>query len=692
MPKFSRFKQFASWQLLVRGAMAAVLACATWSATGLNLGSERAPVRLQQPKAEDPSNASVIVKYRAGSALRKALVGRSGFPVQQAPRHAAVLSARTRIPMVDGRVLGPHTQQVRGTGVSSSELARQLTAMPDVEWAAVDHRRYAHSAPNDPYFGPDQTVITPTVGQWYLRAPDSTAVSAINAVAAWDSAAGLPPVTVAVLDTGVRKDHPDLAGKLYEGYDFVSRTNRSNDGNGRDADASDPGDYSTARECGFGVPAENSSWHGTQVSGIVGAASNNGIGIAGTGGAAVMVLPVRVLGACGGSDSDIIAAMRWAAGLTSDVGGNLSVTNDHPAKVLNLSLGSSTSCQQSYLDVLQELTAAGVTVVVSAGNEEGLATDAPANCRGALAVGGLRHIGTKVGFSNVGAEVAISAPAGNCVNTTGACLYPIMTTSNAGTTTPDTTPAGSIYTDSYNMSVGTSFSAPQVSGTVGLMLAINPSLTPDDIRAALQATARPFPTTGADGQVAQCRAPDSTPQDECYCTTSTCGAGMLDAAAAATAAARGIPGPTAVMTVDTSALQSSNTVLLSSAGSTAVYGRTIALYQWSLLSGQQYASFPDGSTSPTAALVFSGTGGVVDLQLQLTDSSGSIGTTHQIINGPVAPPPPPPPPPPTPDPPSPPSSSASSAGSSGGGGSVSALWLAALMLACVALWRTRKPH
>ena len=578
----------ASWQRRARFVFAAMLACATWSATGLDLGGERGPVRAHHLLAEDPSNARVIVKYRSDSALRQALAGRRGGSVLMAPLHASVLSARIRVPMSDGRVLGPHTQQVRGTGVSSSELARQLAAMSDVEWATVDERRYVHAAPNDPYFGSNQAVITPTVGQWYLRAPDSTMVSAINALGAWEITTGSSAVTVAVLDTGVRKDHPDLAGKLYDGYDFLSDAASSNDGDGRDADASDPGDYSVAGQCGVGSTSSSSSWHGTQVDGIVGAASNNGLGVAGTG-RDVMVLPVRVLGACGGYDADIIAAMRWAAALTSDVGNGTSVTNAHPAKVINLSLGSNTACSQAYIDALQELNAAGVTVVVSAGNESGFATDAPGNCPGALAVAGLRHTGTKVGFSSLGPEVAISAPGGNCVNVARnePCLYPIMTTSNAGATTP----AANIYTDSLDYSVGTSFSAPQVSGTVGLMLSINPSLTPAAIRAALQATARVFPTTGAASGVVQCHAPNAHAQSECYCTTSTCGAGMLDSAAAV---ARVVPEP--------------------------------------------------GTIPPV------------------------------VPSAPVA------------------SSTQGSSGSTGGGGSMSALWLAGLVLACVVLWPMRKKH
>jgi serine protease len=657
----------STFAILARCLAAVATACIAMSANGLDASGERGPLHNARNLAEDPSNARVIVRYRSDSTLRQALAGRSGAPVQRDPQHASVLAARIRIPLSDGRVLGPHTQQIRGTGISSSQLARQLAGMPDVAWATVDGRRFAHAAPNDPYFGPGQAVITPTVGQWYLRAPDSTMVSAINALGAWNLSTGSPSVTVAILDTGVRKDHPDLAGKLYDGYDFLADSSSSNDGDGRDPDASDPGDFMVAGQCSVGSTADTSSWHGTQVAGIVGAATNNGIGIAGTG-RDVMVLPVRVLGACGGYDADIIAAMRWAAGLTSDVGGGISVANAHPAKVINLNLGSSSACGQPYIDVVQELTAAGVTVVASAGNEAGFATDAPGNCPGVLAVGGLRHSGTKVGFSSLGPEVAISAPAGNCVNvgSNEPCLYPIMTTSNAGTTTP----AASVYTDSFNYSLGTSFSAPQVSGTVGLMLTIHPTLTPEAIKAALQGSARAFPTAPDGSGVAQCHAPNSHEQYECVCTTSTCGAGMLDAAAAV---AWVLPAPQAVVGVDTSVLQSTHRAALSGEGSLASGGRSIAHYQWSLLSGQQYANFLGTTASSTATLQFAGTGGAVDVQLEVTDSSGATATTHQRIEGPVDTPP-------------------ASTGSSGSGGSASALFLAGLMLACLALWRLGKPR
>ena len=491
-------------------------------AAGAVIATERLP--LQRPfsaPVDDASQARVIVKYRADSGMMQ-VSSAAGLITAPRPQHAAALGSRLSLPLADGRVLGALTQALRGAGLSSSQLAERLAAQPDVEWAVPDLRRRWLALPNDPYFAAGQTSVTPAVGQWYLRAPDTAVVSAINALGAWDVSRGSSSITVAVIDTGVRFDHPDLTSKLHPGYDFILDRTTANDGNGRDSDASDPGDWTIANQCANGEAAANSSWHGTQVSGIIGAATDNGLGMASVG-RQVMVLPVRVLGRCGGYDSDILAAMRWAAGLSSEP-----VANPHPARVLNISLGSSGACNASYRAVMSELSAAGVSVVAAAGNETGLAVGVPANCPGVIAVSGLRHTGTKVGYSSIGPEVAIAAPAGNCVNLQGACLYPLLTTTNSGATSP----AANTYSDSNHATLGTSFAAPIVAGVVALMLSVDPTLQPAQIRSLLQSSARRFPSTGAEATVTACRAPDRVDQLECYCTTATCGAGMLDAAAA----------------------------------------------------------------------------------------------------------------------------------------------------------------
>ncbi len=624
------------------------------------LAIERGPTpRAVGTTTQDATEARVIVKFRADDTMLRALsADRSATP---RPQFATAMAQRLRMTLRDGRVLGGRTQALAGSGMSSSALATQLAAQPEVEWAVPDMRRHIAALPNDPYLPAGQATITPAAGQWYLRAPDSTLVSAIDAVGAWDTTHGAAAITVAVLDTGVLLDHPDLAAKMRPGYDFVRDTSISADGDSRDANPADPGDWTAANECGAGVGATNSRWHGTQVAGLIGAATNNGTGMASVG-RDVMVLPVRVLGRCGGYDSDIIAAMRWAAGLSSEVGvgASQSVPNAFPARVINMSLGSSGSCLASFRDAIAEVNAAGVAVVVAAGNDAGQAVTTPANCPGAIAVAGIRHTGTKVGYSNVGATVAIAAPAGNCVNVGGTCVYPLLTTTNTGTTTP----LVHTYSDGNTRpSIGTSFSAPIVAGTVGLMLSVNPALSADQVRQALQASATPFPTTGGDPGTAQCQAPTTRDQPECYCTTTTCGAGMLNAARAVAA----VQAPAARITATTTALVVGTSTVLSAAESGASAGRSITSYQWSLVGGASLASLSGAVNQSTVTLVASSPG-TVEVRLVVTDNLGattSTSTTLQINT-----------------------TASASAGGGGGGGALG--WPALVVLAAAALWQMRR--
>src|SRR5205085_1963834 len=161
-------------------------------------------------------------------------------------------------------------------------MASQLETDTAVRYADPVRRVRAQRVPNDPSFDT----------QWALTDP----VGGINAPAAWDLQTGSPAVTVAVLDTGITQ-HPELAGRVLPGYDFISNPTTANDANGRDSDPSDPGDSTGNNECGDGAPSEASSWHGTFVAGLIAANTNNGVGIAGVDWNA-KILPVRVLGRC----------------------------------------------------------------------------------------------------------------------------------------------------------------------------------------------------------------------------------------------------------------------------------------------------------------------------------------------------------------------------------------------------------
>jgi len=515
-------------------------------AASVLLAAAPAASALTQTAEVVADSARVIVKLRPDAAQAAASTTLAA--------RARAVGQRAGVTLVPGAAIDADTLVVTGAGIDATGLASQLAAQGDVEYAVPDRRRRILAAPADPLYPNGVGGLGPASGQWYLRPNAGDVKSSIDAEAAWAVTTGSSAIVVAVLDTGVRFDHPDnrsiaFGGNLLPGYDMISDVAVANDGDGRDADAADPGDWLTAAEvtqrssefyqCASGAVA--SSWHGSQTSGLIAATTDNGLGMASVG-RNVRVVPVRVIGKCGGFDSDILAGMRWAAGLA--VPGI--PTNPYPARVLNMSLGGEGSCEASYVDVMNQLTAAGVLVVASAGNEAGRALGAPANCPGVVAVAGLRHAGTKVGFSNLGPEVAVSAPGGNCVNVTAGapCLYPILSTTNAGSTVPTT----AAYTDSYDYAVGTSFAAPLVAGTAALVLSARPELVPSQVAQILKATARPFPTTGGtDASVVACTAPQydargqAIDQLECYCTTSTCGAGMLDAGAALQAAAAGLP-------------------------------------------------------------------------------------------------------------------------------------------------------
>ncbi len=508
-------------------------------------------VRAQDALAAAPGEtARVIVKLKADSPLLR-VQGIAAGTVEVS--RAQGLGARLGLPLRTGATVAERTQVMFADGIGSDALAERLSQAADVEYAVPDRRKRHFAAPNDPLYAAGVGGNGPAVGQWYLRAPSGAVTSSLDIEAAWSVTTGNPSIVVAVLDTGVRFDHPDLlavaaGGNLLPGYDMISDVDVANDGDGRDADASDPGDWVTQAESAkvggpfYQCAPEASSWHGTQTAGLIGAVTNNGVGMASVG-RNVRVLPVRVLGKCIGFDSDIIAGMLWAAGLA--VPGV--PANPNRAQVISMSLGGNDPCTAPYQDAVNRINAAGTTIVVAAGNTAN-AVAAPANCAGVIAVGGLWHVGTKGGTSSVGPEVAISAPMGNCVNTAAGapCLYPILSTWNSGTTTPK----NSIYTDSIKWFVGTSFSTPLVAGTVGLMLSAQPSLTPYQVRLLLQATARAFPTAGGDNgdgtAVLQCTAPqrdflgNPIAQAQCYCTTDTCGAGMLDAGAAVAAARAGV--------------------------------------------------------------------------------------------------------------------------------------------------------
>ena len=346
-----------------------------------------------------------------------------------------------------------------------ANMASQLETDAAVQYADPVRRVRAQRVPNDTFFD----------RQWALTDP----VGGINAPAAWDLQIGSAGVTVAVLDTGITQ-HPELAGRVLPGYNFISDPSIANDGGGRDNDPSDPGDNTSDNECGPGVPGEPSSWHGTFTSGLIAANTDNGAGIAGVNWNA-KILPVRVLGRCGGTFDDIAAAILWAVGVP--VAG--APLNPNPARVINLSLGGQSSCPQAIQDAINVALAQGVVVSIAAGNDSiNVSMFAPANCAGVITVGASTRQGDRATYSNFGIRVDVSAPGGD-----GNQADWILSLSNDGTSSP--------RGPAYAIGIGTSFAAPHVAGVASLMLARNANLTPGQVLGIISDTARTFNEAGS---------------------------------------------------------------------------------------------------------------------------------------------------------------------------------------------------
>lgn len=176
------------------------------------------------------TGARVIVKFKRESAiLRLHALSRSASAseaAQKATSRADTLNARHGLRLKAGRVLNEHSQVLFEGGLDNAELMHRLSADPDVEYVVVDQRRQRQLLPNDPLYaqGPATVANTggPVVGQWYLHAPAGEVAASIDAPSAWDRTTGNPNVVVAVLDTGVRPEHPELINRLVAGYNMIS--------------------------------------------------------------------------------------------------------------------------------------------------------------------------------------------------------------------------------------------------------------------------------------------------------------------------------------------------------------------------------------------------------------------------------------------------------------------------------------
>jgi serine protease len=403
---------------------------------------------------------------------------------------------------------------VRGSlrGSRARAVGAALAATRSITGAAVDKRMTLQGAPAPV---PVADAVFPY--EWDLWDSASTYRAGgfgVDAARAWRRTTGSSSVVVAVLDTGITK-HPDLTGvKLAQGHDFVTGGDGilTGDGGGWDTDPSDPGDA-----CLTDPLDPGSSWHGTFVTGEI-AARHDAHGVAGEA-PGVTIEPVRVLGACGGTESDTIAAILWAAG--ADVPGvPAEQRNTRPANVITMSLGAPGACDEPLQAAIDAAYAAHVTVVAAAGNDDApVAEDSPASCDHVISVAATSRYGNRASYSNYGTALlspTIAAPGGNDAN-------PVWGDSWTSTGLFRSTGATIVgYT-------GTSMAAPRVAAAAALLLSAHPGLSPDAVAARLTATATRFPATST-------------------CTVAKCGAGIVNAGNAVGAAGRFVHASKATIT------------------------------------------------------------------------------------------------------------------------------------------------
>jgi serine protease len=523
-------------------------------------------------------------------------------------------------------------------GKSLDSALRRARLHPDVAWVEPDVRVPRLAVPDDAQYG----------AQWHLVAPGVGNLAGLNMPTAWDDTMGSGGTVVAVVDSGIRFGHPDLptlaSGRMLPGYDMVEEVEFAGDGNGRDNDPSDPGDWVTrfgndpavqqfvdAGLCGDFRHDPNlsaSSWHGTFIAGQIAALTDNGLGVAGLNWNA-RILPVRVSGKCGALVSDLLDGLRWAAGLP--VSGL--PANPNPARVINLSFGGDQPCSPAYQSTIDAVTNAGALVVVAAGNSDTTLTR-PADCRRVMTVASVRKDGAKAAYSSFGSRVALAAPGGS-VAPLGSpdpdTAWLLLSTDNSGTTVP--------MADVYGYKQGTSFAAPQAAGVASLMLAINPALSPRQLIERMKAGARSWSTAANLAPVA-CGTPGV---GVCNCTTTTCGAGLLDAHTSVQLAT----GP-AVVIKPLAQVEPGTVITLDGSQSVAIPGASITSYQWVQVEGPPVAISSATGAVATATLVSEAT---YVFSLTVRDNLNRVG--EDTVRGVAAMPPPP---------------------AGGGGGSMGQLW------------------
>ncbi|MFJ4364950.1 S8 family serine peptidase [Streptomyces chartreusis] len=459
----------------VAAVSAALFTAATTSvAVAQDSPSQEAAVPAAQAEAAPGTPAwRLIVGYKSGAAEAKSNKAAEADAAAKGEEAGEDLDFERRLG--SGAALVDLGENLNRTDVA--DVVAEYRADPQVAYVVPDRLNKPLATPNDTEYAKQWDLFETTAG--------------MNVPGAWDVATG-SGVTVAVIDTGY-VTHSDLGANIVAGYDFISDATVGNDGNGRDSNPADPGDWTAANECASGDPAYGSSWHGTHVAGTIAAVTNNGKGVAGIAYGA-KVSPLRVLGKCGGYDSDIIDAITWASGGTvSGVPANANV-----AKVINMSLGGGGACSTATQSAINAAVNRGTTVVVAAGNSNANASGySPAGCANVISVAAADRQGNRSYYSNYGSVVDIAAPGGE---TNSVAANGILSTLNSGAQGPSA--------ENYDYYQGTSMAAPHVAGLAALMKSANPALTPAQIESAIKTNSRALPGTCSGG----------------------CGAGLADAA------------------------------------------------------------------------------------------------------------------------------------------------------------------
>lgn len=497
---------------------------------------------LQRQLVAEERMIETATKFKVAASIQRS---RSGQMVIEIGSGALSPTNFTEAVMQQGRIAlenGVECDEVAATAEDANPLVamecviEDLKASGEFEYVEKDWF-YEHQMIRRPDFTPTPVLVTPNDPlfglQWHYKSQGTDAGESAGGAGFVDfwtdqDSQGSSEVVVAVVDTGLQMDHPDIVGSanVVDGWDMVSDVDVANDGDSRDSDANDPGDLCPERN------VFANTYHGTHVAGIVGAGStNNADGIAG-GAWNVKIVPVRALGKCGGKLSDINDAIRWAAGTIPEFNElGEEVWNENPADIINLSLGLFKTCPRSMQDAINAVTDRGVVVVAAAGNRS-VPTEffAPAGCQNVVTVAGGDARGHLAPYSNYGDAVDILAPGGDLTRDDDGDGNPdgVLSTKTAENC-EDPLTGSAVSTCYYAYEQGTSMATPHVAAALALIKSKRPDLSSEQLVSTLMSGISSIPENQCSGPCAQFPGAIPTVEDPDMCVR-PCGSGLLNLA------------------------------------------------------------------------------------------------------------------------------------------------------------------